>query len=207
MTSGSSTGKTYKITRHPSLNRVVFDAESFGAIGDPSPGDQFCIFSSNGVLKYASESASRAYMRIRLADTDTAEGYHQLGTIVAGVSIDVDVPMDWAHTDNEQPNVTSYRTKSGIAWAFQEGPSQRTIEGRVVGDAERWREKFRNMMRQIGYEGKACALVLNADQTPETLMLGRVKSGASLDQAGWYKDSFNIMRTAGDLSLTFVEEK
>jgi hypothetical protein len=146
-------------------------------------------------------------MRIRLADTDTAEGYHQLGTIVAGVSIDVDVPMDWAHTDNEQPNVTSYRTKSGIAWAFQEGPSQRTIEGRVVGDAERWREKFRNMMRQIGYEGKACALVLNADQTPETLMLGRVKSGASLDQAGWYRDSFGIMRTAGDLSLTFVEEK
>jgi hypothetical protein len=146
-------------------------------------------------------------MRIRLADTDTAEGYHQLGTIVAGTSLDVDVPLDWAHTDDDQPNVTSYRTKSGIAWAFAEGPTQRTYTGRVVGDAERWREKFRNMFRQISYEGKACAFVLNADQTPESLMLGRVKSGASLDNAGWYRDSNGIMRTTGDLSLTFVEEK
>ena len=208
MTSGSAIGKTFKITRHPLTNRIHFDGETTTLSAQlVNVGNQFVIFTSFGVLKYSATSGAETYMRIRLADTDTAEGYHQLGTIVAGVSIDVDVPMDWAHTDNEQPNVTSYRTKSGIAWAFQEGPSQRTIEGRVVGDAERWREKFRNMMRQIGYEGKACALVLNADQTPETLMLGRVKSGASLDQAGWYRDSFGIMRTAGDLSLTFVEEK
>jgi hypothetical protein len=208
-TTPAAIGRTFKITRHPLVNRIHFDAETstMSSQGVNPTTTTFCIFSPNGVLKYSGISGAETYMRIRLADTDTAEGYHQLGTIVAGVSIDVDVPMDWAHTDNEQPNVTSYRTKSGIAWAFQEGPSQRTIEGRVVGDAERWREKFRNMMRQIGYEGKACALVLNADQTPETLMLGRVKSGASLDQAGWYRDSFGIMRTAGDLSLTFVEEK
>jgi hypothetical protein len=202
----AAVGLTFKITRHPFADRVHFDEE--GALSPPvSNGDQFVIFKPYGVLKYTGVSGTYSYMRIRLADTDTAEGYHQLGTIVAGTSLDVDVPLDWAHTDDDQPNVTSYRTKSGIAWAFAEGPTQRTYTGRVVGDAERWREKFRNMFRQISYEGKACAFVLNADQTPESLMLGRVKSGGSLDNAGWYRDSNGIMRTTGDLSLTFVEEK
>jgi len=208
MTTGAAAGNTYKITRHPVINRVQFDDQttdlnSQGVLSN----DQFIIFSPNGVKKYSSNSVFGSYMRIQLADTNTAEGYHQLGTIVPGISIDVDVPLDWAHTDDDQPNVTSYRTKSGIAWAFAEGPTQRTYTGRVVGDAERWREKFRNMFRQISYEGKACAFVLNADQTPESLMLGRVKSGGSLDNAGWYRDSNGIMRTTGDLSLTFVEEK
>jgi hypothetical protein len=208
MLTGSAAGLTFKVTRHPAADTLIFDGEStsLGTQG-VNVGNTFCIFAPYAVKKYSVFQGLNPYMRIRLADTDTAEGYHQLGTVVAGRALNVDVPLDWAHTDDDQPNVTSYRTKSGIAWAFAEGPTQRTYTGRVVGDAERWREKFRNMFRQISYEGKACALVLNADQTPESLMLGRVKSGASLDNAGWYRDSNGIMRTAGDLSLTFVEEK
>ena len=208
MLTGSAAGLTFKVTRHSAADTLIFDGEST-ALGTQgvNVGNTFCIFAPYAVKKYSVFQGLNPYMRIRLADTDTAEGYHQLGTVVAGRSVNVDVPLDWAHTDDDQPNVTSYRTKSGIAWAFAEGPTQRTYTGRVVGDAERWREKFRNMFRQISYEGKACAFVLNADQTPESLMLGRVKSGGSLDNAGWYRDSNGIMRTTGDLSLTFVEEK
>ncbi len=208
MLTGSAAGLTFKVTRHPAADTLIFDGEStsLGTQG-VNVGNTFCIFAPYAVKKYSVFQGLNPYMRIRLADADTAEGYHQLGTAVAGRAVNVDVPLDWAHTDDDQPNVTSYRTKSGIAWAFAEGPTQRTYTGRVVGDAERWREKFRNMFRQISYEAKACALVLNADQTPESLMLGRVKSGASLDNAGWYRDSNGIMRTTGDLSLTFVEEK
>lgn len=208
MLTGTAAGLTFKVTRHPASDTLIFDGESTAlSTQGVNVGNTFCVFAPYAVKKYSVFQGLNPYMRIRLADTDTAEGYHQLGSIVAGRALNVDVPLDWAHTDDDQPNVTSFRTKSGIAWAFAEGPTQRTYTGRVVGDAERWREKFRNMFRQISYEGKAVAFVLNADQTPESLMLGRVKSGGSLDNAGWYRDSNGIMRTTGDLSLTFVEEK
>jgi hypothetical protein len=147
-------------------------------------------------------------MRIRVPFwSAVSEGYYTVGTVVAGTKFDIDVPMDWAHTDDEQPNVTTYRTKSGISWAFAEGPAQRTITGRVIGDAEEWRQKFRSLLRQVNYEGKAVVLGADSDTNYKNIMLGRVKSGSSLDNAGYYIDSSGYLRPAGDMSLTFVEEK
>jgi hypothetical protein len=163
------------------------------------------IFAPHGVKRFAS-TPSENYMRIRVADTDTAEGFHQIGTVLLGRALDVSVPLEWQHTDDEQPNVTQYRTKGGLAWAFTEGPPQRTIAARVVGDRERWRERFRGLMRQISYEQKPVALVLDAARANETLLLGRVRSGSTLDNAAFYVDSAGKTRPVGDLSLTFVEE-
>lgn len=203
MTNGPAVGLTYRVTRHPADGIVQFDGEATAITA--AAGNTLVIFASHGAKKFAS-AYSDNYVRVRAEDTDTADGFHQIGTVVLGRSLDVTVPMDWAHTDDEQPNLTQYRTRSGVAWAFAEGPPQRTITGRVVGDAERWRERFRYLLRQIDYEGKACALVIDALRIPETVLLGRVRSGSALDNAAWYQDAFTKARTAGDLSLTFVEE-
>ena len=184
------------------LDSINGDAISYGF----TVGSSVVIYAPFGFTTFT--RVNERFMRIRVPYwSSVAEGYYTIGTVVAGTKLDIDVPMDWAHTDDEQPNVTSYRTKSGITWAFAEGPAQRTITGRVVGDAEEWRQKFRALLRQVNYEGKAVVLGADSGTVFKNIMLGRVKSGSALDNAGYYIDSNGYLRPAGDMSLTFVEEK
>jgi hypothetical protein len=146
-------------------------------------------------------------MRIRLQDTDTAEGYHQIGTIVPGSKHEVEVPLDWSRTDNEQPNVTQVRTRGAVQWYYQEGPPQRTFTARMVGDAsQQMRAKLRGLLRSIGYELRPIAWVFDDERPVETAVLVRSVGGSQLDQAGFFRDSNDVIRAAGDLSFTLVEE-
>ncbi|MBU6287594.1 MAG: hypothetical protein KGS10_05475 [Chloroflexi bacterium] len=204
--SGVAIGLTWRVTRHSAVGIVQFDEETTTLASQGlAAGDLFVIFGGAAALKY-SAAVSERYMRIRTTDSDTAEGYHQIGTVVVGRSVAVDVPMDWAHTDDQQPNTTRYRTKSGIGWAYSEGPPQRTLEGRVLGDAEQWRDKFRAMMGNIGYDARCVAFVYDGDRIAETVMLARVESGGPKDNAAWYDDAAGYLRQAGDMSLVLVEE-
>jgi hypothetical protein len=199
--------KSAKITRHLANNVLQLDSINGDAVSYGfTVGSSVIIYAPYGFATFA--QVNERFMRIRVPFwSAVSEDYYTLGTVVAGTKLDIDVPMDWAHTDDEQPNVTTYRTKSGISWAFAEGPVQRTIEGRVVGDAEEWRQKFRALLRQVNYEGKAVVLGADSDTNYKNIMLGRVKSGSSLDNAGYYIDNSGYLRPAGDMSLTFVEEK
>jgi len=144
-------------------------------------------------------------LRFGVIDTDTAEGDHRLGTIVPGAKLDIDVPMDWSFTDNEQPNVTDHRTRGAVGWSYSEGPDQRTVIGRVVGDVtQRFRDRLRFLQRMIGYEVRPVALILDEDKFQP--MLCKQRAGNQQDNAAWYVDTNGIRRTAGDVSLTFVEE-
>jgi hypothetical protein len=208
-TSGAASGITLKVTRHLAADVLQFDEETVAlATQGFAAGNNLVVFADHGVKLY-SAPVSEHYMRIRFSGTeDTAEGYNKLGTVVAGRYVPVDVPFDWAHSDDEQPNVTHYRTRSGIGWAFTEGPSQRTLQARVVGDVERWREKFRNLLSQVSYEERALALVLNDERAVESMLLGRVRSGGALDNVGWWRHpTSNDAHTTGDMTLNFVEEK
>ena len=127
------------------------------------------------------------------------------GTLIVGMKLDIAVPLDWAHTDNQQANVTTCRTRGAIRWSFPEGPKQRTIVGRVVGDANRWRDRMRYVVGQIDFEARPTVLVQDTDR-PDLAILGRVTSGSQHDNAAWYKDSSLVLRTAGDQSITFEEE-
>ncbi|NRA04282.1 MAG: hypothetical protein HRU00_16965 [Myxococcales bacterium] len=209
MTSGTASGLTFKVTRHASrfLLHCGDETTSLAAQG-VLPGDSFVVFADHGVLVYSSPISNlpQRYMRLGFSDSDTAEDDHSLGRLVVGRQFDIAVPLDWAFTDDEQPNITQYRTRGGITWAFQEGPDQRTIIGRIVGDAERWRDRFRYVLRQIGYEKRSVALVIDDERGVETVILGRVKSGSRHDNAAWYRDADGNLRKAGDTSLMFTEE-
>ena len=145
-------------------------------------------------------------MRIRMTDTDTAEDDHRLGTLIVGRAVPLRVPLDWAHTDNQQANVTRYRTRGAVSWAYTEGPKQRTLVGRLVGDAtQRQRDELRYVLGQYDYEARPVALLLDSSRS-DTVMLGRITSGNQQDNAAWYRDSNGVLRTAGDLSINFEEE-
>lgn len=206
--SGGAAGKTFRISRHPADGSLQCDDEGTAlSTQGLASSDTFVVFSTFTAFRYLNGAVNKRYMRLRTVDTDTAEGVHRIGTVIVGRKLPISVPLDWAFTDDEQPNVTQYRTKSGIAWAFAEGPSQRSITGRVVGDTSRWRERFRGMFRAIAFEKRVAALVLSASSPGLTAICGRVSGGATLDNAAWLKSAVDgSIYTAGDLSLKFTEE-
>jgi hypothetical protein len=212
MTSGTANGKTFKVTQHRSLRNLHCDEETVDlATQGVAAADTFVMFRPEATLVYStpiggSTVPPKRYMRLTFTDTDTAEDDHRLGALVPGEELTLDVPMDWAFTDNEQPNVTRYRTRSAIRWAFPEGPVQRSLVGRVVGDVtQRQRDRMRFVLRQVHYEAVPVVLVLDEDR-PDVTVLGRLVSGNQQDNAAWYLDANSDKRTAGDLSVTFEEE-
>ena len=207
VTSGSAVGKTWKITEHPVLGKLVCGDEQSLIAQGLSAGDNLVVFADRGALVYAATVQGERYMRLRMLDTDTATGDHRLGAIVPNMHHPLTVPLEWAHTDNEQPNVTMYRTQGAVQWGYEEGPPQRTIISRIVGDAsQRDRDQLRYQLRLAGYEVRPIGLVMDSLRPVDSVMYGRIVSGSQLDNAGYFQDSSGVIRAAGDLSFTFTEE-
>lgn len=207
VTTGPATGATWKITRHDQLATLAFDEETVDLVTQGiAVGNQIVIFAPNAALPFANGLVNQRYMRLRFQDADTAEGFHRCGTVVAGVKRAVDVPLDWARTDNQQPNVSQFRSRGAVTWSYEEGPPQRTWSGRLVGDAVREREQLRALIGVIGFETRPIAWVFDDERPVEQVALVRWTGGSQLDNAGFYRDTNDVIRAAGDLTITLVEE-
>lgn len=203
-TDGAAAGLTWKVTRHTGITLYCDEEAATLQAQGLGVGDHMVVFMDHAAVEIT--MPTEQYMRLRLTETDVAEGYHRIGTLVVGRKTTIDVPLDWAFTDNMQPNITQNRTRGGIAWAYEEAPPQRTVQGRVIGDAERWREQVMFLQRQAGFEAKPTAWVLDGDRKVESCLLARLTSGAQLDQVGWRFDTWDLLRTMGDMTLVLVEE-
>ena len=229
-TSGASVStdsySTWKVVDHQIANKII--VETYQPAGNPehqgvAADDQFIVFDDKSAVTFAIEQPYR-YCRLRAYDEQVAGlgpsvsgSPFQLGTLVIGKKVQIDVPLDWSFTDSEQSNVTNYRTRGAVTWAYNEGPPQRVITARLVGDVERYRDVIRYFQRYLQYETRALAIMLDTDAVdasgsdarngPEKwLVLARIVSGNAQDNAAWYLDSDGVLRVAGDLSLTFNEE-
>ena len=205
VTSGSASGEVWRITQQFGDDFLRFGNEtvSLGTQG-LAAADTFDVYMTSAVARNPSKAVQR-YMRIRMSEP-TPEDDHRLGHLVIGLALDFDVPLDWSHTDNEQPNDTMYRTRGGTTWGFKEGPPQKVITGRIVGDVSEWRKTFRGLLRQIGYEVRPIALVQDDTNEDATLTLVRLKSGSQHDNAGWDFDTVSgEWFPLGDQSVTFEE--
>jgi hypothetical protein len=207
MTTGTALSTCFEITANETGNRLHFDNETVDlATQGVAVGDSLLVYTTTIVARLSS-AATKRFMRVRMTEPDTARGYHSLGALVAGTTIPFSVPLDWKHTENEQPNVTRYRTRSQIGWAVEEAPPQRTWIGRVIGDTTRDRELFRDLMRQAcRYEVRPSVLVVDDERPTRTAIYGKPSTGAQFDNVGWKFGTDGVWRTVGDLSLTFVEE-
>ena len=221
MTSGTATSKdswsTWKVIEHGDNNTLLVDSEYtpsvaslelVGVVG----GDTFICFDDRAAFLYPEERQYR-FVRLRAWDLQPAEQEVRLGVLQLGRKLHIDVPLDWAFTDNQQPNVTTYRSKGAVTWAYNEGPSQRKIVARLVGDVERYRDKLKYVQEYLQFETRPMTLILDEDAIGEEgngpqdkVVLARLTSGNQQDNAAWYFDSDGVLRTAGDLSMTFEEE-
>lgn len=181
-------------------------------------GCSVSLFADRAAVVYGAAVAypQPRYMRIRTdgsrnlyPSTDgVPEGQQRIGTVIPGVSLTFTVPLDWTHSDGEQGNVSTYRTTSAIRWGHSEAPPQRTWEGRVVGDINRWRETLRGYLRQASaYNDRAAMLLLDETRLrhPGSMVFGVIESGAEFSQAGYRWDG-NAWIPVGDVKIKLVEE-
>jgi hypothetical protein len=217
VTAGTTTapvGKTWKVRKHGPARDAdsiwlylestvnTLDLQTYGAMA----GDTACVFSNRMAVRYGEPVRTR-WMRVVLPSEDVEGGKHALGALVAGPVHDFDPPLDWSWKDNQQPNTTRFTSKSGVTWAYSEGPAQRVWQGRLVGDvSQRSREALRGMLRLFSsFDVRPVALVVDHANLPSQLLYGYVSTGGQLDNEGWFTDTTGKWQGAGDSPFQLVE--
>lgn len=212
---GAMTGATYAVINDVAddLWWHVTDASDLATLG-VTIGSKVAIFCDRFV--FLGEDFNRyRYFRVVFPDVSTVTsdlgtytGTHRLGAMVPGFWQRFTVPLEWTFHDNEQPNITALRTKGGATSMYAEGPVQRIVDGKVVGDVNEFRRSLRDMLRRFhGYAVRPAGLVLDSSNIgPDTVIYGRWSMGGPLDEAAWYRDAQGVWKTAGDTDFIFTEE-
>jgi hypothetical protein len=218
VTAGTTTpavGKTWKVRKHGparDASQVWLYLESelnTQPLGSYliNAGDTACVFASRMAVRYGEPVRTR-YMRVVLDEQEVApNGKHALGAIVAGPVHDFDPPLDWTWKDNQEPNTTRFTSKSGVTWAYKEGPAQRVWQGRMVGDhSQQNREALRGLLRLFSsFDVRPVALVIDHANLPSQLLYGYTSTGGQLDNEGWFTDTAGKWQPSGDSPFQLVE--
>lgn len=219
-TSGPNAGQTHRIYQDPGTGSGWVQLAGEASAEVYAPGTQAVIYGDRMV--WHGPMQRYRYFRVLFPDVSsvpdviersgarpggTASGTHRLGSIVPGVWVPFEVPMDWSFSDYVEPNTLPNRTASGITWEHTEGPDERVIRGRIVGDVSEFRAKLRRILSaHHGYSRAPAGLVLNgAHPGPEDLLLVRWRSGSEQDEAAWFPDENGHWRTAGDADVVCEE--
>lgn len=170
-------------------------------------GATLAIRSDRGVLLYDTPRTG-GYLRLRVANGYPAEGYQRLGTPIPSVRLPLPAPLAWEHEDASTPTITTFRSRGAVAWGYTEGPSTRSLSLSLDGEADRQRQRIRDVLRTTaGYEEFAGVLVLDDAnlRDAESVLLGRVSGGVDLSNPGWRLID-GAWRPVGSFKLRFNEE-
>jgi hypothetical protein len=171
-----------------------------------------CIADPTGSGTRRADNDFPRYLRITIpADAVQGappEGYWRIGSVVAGMTLPITVPLDWRGTDAQAGNVQLTTAVSGARTAYVAGQPRRTITGTSEGDVQRWREAFRATVRHLGLYGAQPLVLCTDDQQQSRAMLyARFRDSTELANAGWrYDATLSRWEQVGDLSVSFEEE-
>ena len=107
-----------------------------------------------------------------------------------------------------ESNNTPYRSRSGIEWAYTEGPSSRSLQGTIIGDVtEQMRNKLKNNIRRAtNFDKKPLYFVLqDGIQDSSQIFYGKVEVGVNDNQGYYYDDNSGQWRSLGNMTLTIIE--
>ncbi|HIA04435.1 MAG TPA: hypothetical protein EYN66_21500 [Myxococcales bacterium] len=171
-------------------------------------GDPLVIYGSQSMRTVGGTLYPRRYMRLTFAPLNTAEGYHQLGVVMAGAVVPFDVPMDWTNTDSESGNVNLTTNINGTRVAYVGGPARRVFKGSILGDAERFRDQFRAAVRTMGdYSGRPLALCMDDQDPAGSMLYSRFTEATTMENVAWKYDAANTRWIkVGNMAVVFEEE-
>ena len=210
-------GEVLRIREHWD-STIVFD-KPVATLSDVAPaGATLTFFPPHMLLPYADHSSAHAsgigarFMRLQLNAGDakfpSADSGFRVGRLVAGMTLQIEVPLDWEYTDAEEPNVDLFTAVNGVRSAYERGPARKSLIATSVGDVARWRESFRGTIRTISsYQKDPMVLVLDSSSPNDSMLYSRLVSNTELQNAGWRYDSDKSRWFAvGDVSATWEEE-
>lgn len=153
------------------------------------------------------------YMKVTVDGQATAgrpigDRWH-IGRIQAGLTLPINVPMDWeTQDDSEDPNVNLTTMISGTRNAYKQGEARVTMRGTSVGDVDRWRVAFRSMIRNLsGYSEKPLVLCTDDRELHLRSKLVRFMGSTEFANSGWrYNRTTSRWEQVGDLQMRFEEE-
>lgn len=220
ITTGPLAGHTHRIYQDPGRTDGWFQLEGEASAEIYDQGTAAVIYGDR--MAWSGPRKRYRYLRILFPDVSgvpdvivrdgarpggTPTGTHRLGSVLPGTWLPFAVPMDWAFSDDVDPNVRGGRTDSGVTWEHVAGPPARTITGRIVGDVAEFRRTLRRLLdAHQGYSAAPAGLILDANRlTPENLLLVRWRSASRQDEAAWYQDADGNWRTAGDADVICEE--
>lgn len=199
-------------------DRIVFEKPDAAVSTIAVAGSTLTFFPPRMVIPYSEVDSTYAsgieerYMRVtvrsdeaKIPPTDTG---FQVGRIVAGMTLPVDVPLDWQYQEKEASNVSLFTANNGTRSAYVKGNPRKTLSAKSVGDVSRWRDAFRGTVKQISeYKANPMVVVLDSLSASDSMLYARLVSDTDFDNAGWkYDYSSNKWHPVGDVSATWEEE-
>jgi len=175
---------------------------------DIGVGTTLIIYGDRGYGCF-SPQRENAYYKIRANGTaNEEEGYLYCGSITVGNTLQIDPVLNWQHTVSEQSNNTTFKSRSGIEWAYNEGASFRSLQGNIIGDVtEQMRNRLKNTIRRAtNFDRRPLYFVLQ-DGTQDSSMIfyGKVEVGNSDNQGYFYDTNSEQWRSVGNMTLTIIE--
>ena len=171
-------------------------------------GTTLIVYGDRG---YGCFTANRTngYYRLRINGTNNEEeGYLYCGSAVVGNTLQINPDLNWDHSVSVESNNTPYRSRSGIEWAYTEGPSSRSLQGTIIGDVtEQMRNKLKNNIRRAtNFDKKPLYFVLqDGIQDSSQIFYGKVEVGVNDNQGYYYDDNSGQWRSLGNMTLTIIE--
>lgn len=206
----SGTEHTSRIRDNAGAQVVLEDWDA--ALKGFTAGQTVAVYADRLVGVLAARRQYR-YLRLLVPNVSGASFAHdqfRIGAIVPGVTFSFPVPLDWAHGDAEEGNVSLETLRGGMRVSFREGPQRRRIEARVTGDANQARETLRYLIGAVAdYADRPMVLVLQQDtaaQRQKYAMYCRYVGPTTWEDQAWYQDLDGTWRTAGDQAVAWDQE-
>jgi len=208
MTSGSASGKTYRILRNKA-NELFLDVTSSIIVDGVAGGDTFAIFSDQFIKEVTGTPniAIYRYMRIVIPAQETAEGYFKIGAFLAGKKFKPSPSFDWGFSFSTTPNVTIYQSRTGLRFAREEGAPRRSYSVRFSGTKQDCHLELEKLLRFLGYSVKPALFIhVESGNLHEIGLYGRFTGDLSQTVRAYYKEN-DTWIPANDIGEIRFEEE
>jgi hypothetical protein len=201
----------FEVTKSFGANTFILNPnnKNFPTINPLIVGSTVEFYVDKGYASYTTPMIGK-YLKIVLNDIhNTAELQGRIGSIVAGMKLDFDTPLDWQFTDKEVANQQQFKSRSGIRWSYNQGTPERELSFKMIGDVSHQnRRTLRDQIKSInGYgEHNLVFVTESTGNDADQIFHGQYQPTTELSNQGWYYDGENqIWRPVGDMSITLME--
>ena len=129
-----------------------------------------------------------------------------------GRGLNMDVPLQWGHSDSTEANVNITTLASGQKTSYRLSRPRRSLSFEMPGDIDSFRKRVQNVLGLTAdYTKKPVALLLQTDSAATRAddrfnVLARYSGTFNNANVGWKLDENNVWTTIGDVSVKFDEE-